>query len=266
MKFSGCLIASDYDGTLYNNEGIITPQVREKIAYYIANGGRFTVCTGRTKQGFHAYDSSYINAPVLLANGSTAYDYAENKLCFKVPVGEEIFDAVRYIAAEFPAVSIEMYSYFNSFVINNSETSHYHFTVQNIDYSVVSDPSEADAPWQKVMLYAPCDFSAKVQEYLKAKWYDVHFLPTTGEYIEIMQQGVDKGTGLLKLADSLNISHDKVFSVGDGFNDVEMLAAAKIGFVPANGCEEAFAAADRVVRSNDEGAVAHVIEILDGIF
>ncbi len=266
MKFSGCLIASDYDGTLYNSEGIITHQVREKIAYFMANGGKFTVCTGRTKQGFHAFDSSYINAPVLLANGSTAYDYSENKLYFKTPVGEDVFDALRDISVNFPNVSIEMYSYYNAFVINNSETSRHHFTAQDIEFSVVNDPDEADAPWQKVMLFAPGDNSEKVQDYLKQKWQNVHFLPTSGEYIEIMQQGVDKGTGLLKLADSLGISHDKVFAVGDGFNDREMLIAAKIGFVPENGSREALEVADRVVRSNDDGAVAHVIEILDEIF
>ncbi len=265
MKFQNCLIASDYDGTLYNNEGVITEQVKEKIAYFIANGGRFTVCTGRTKQGFHAYDSSYINAPVLLGNGSTAFDYSKGELAFSESVGEEIFDALRAVKENFPSVSIEMYSYFNSFVINNSETSHHHFTAQNIGYSVVDDPAQAQAPWQKVMLYAE-DNSLEVQQYLKEKCPSVHFLPTTGSYIEIMKQGVDKGTGLLKLADALNIPHNRVFAVGDGFNDREMLIAAQIGFVPANGSEEALAVADRVVRSNDEGAVAHVIEILDGIF
>ena len=265
MKFDNCLIASDYDGTLYNKEGVITPQVIEKIRYFIANGGRFTVSTGRTYQGFHAYDSAYINAPVLLANGGTGYDYAKNELAFKVPVGEEISDALRDTAKTFPTCAVEMYSYYNSFVINNNETSHFHFEVQKIDYSVVDDPSQADAPWQKVMIYSP-DESVKIQDYLKANHPHVHFLPTTGTYIEVLQQGVDKGTGLLRLADSLGIPHDRAFAVGDGFNDVEMLTAAQIGFVPCNGSKEALAVADRVVRSNDEGAVAHVIEILDEIF
>lgn len=265
MKFSGCLIASDYDGTLYNNEGVVTPQVREKIAYFIANGGRFTVCTGRTVQGFHAYESSYINAPVLHANGSTCYDYETQTLVFGDSVGEEIFEAIRAVVKNFPTASVEMYGFYNSFVINRSDTSHNHFTCQGIEYGVISDPSEADLPWQKVMLYSP-DESADIQSFLQKNYPEVHFLPTTGRYIEIMKHGVDKGSGLLKLADSLCVPHDKVFAVGDGFNDKEMLVAAAIGFVPCNGCEEALAVADRVVRTNDDGAVAHVIEILDEMF
>lgn len=265
MKFDNCLIASDYDGTLYNHEGVITPQVIEKIRYYIANGGRFTVCTGRVHEGFHAYDSAYINAPVLLANGGTGYDYENDKLMFTVPLGEEIFGALRDVAKVFPTASIEMYPFDEAFVIHSSETSHHHFTVQDIKYSVVDDPCRAKAPWQKAMIYSE-NKSVKIQEYLKLNHPHVHFLTTTGTYIEILAQGVDKGTGLLRLADSLNIPHNRVFAVGDGFNDVEMLVAAEIGFAPCNGSPEALAAADRVVRSNDEGAVAHVIEILDEMF
>mgnify|MGYP003414395884 CR=1 FL=1 len=35
MKIKNVLIASDFDGTLKNDEGIITPDVIEKIQYFI---------------------------------------------------------------------------------------------------------------------------------------------------------------------------------------------------------------------------------------
>ena len=77
MKFKNVLLASDFDGTLKNDEGIITHDVIEKIKYFISEGGYFTVCTGRIHQGFHLYDPEYINAPVLLGNGAMAYDYVK---------------------------------------------------------------------------------------------------------------------------------------------------------------------------------------------
>lgn len=265
MKFDNILIASDYDGTLYNEQGIITPQVKEKIAYFISNGGKFTVSTGRTYQGFHAYDKSYINAPVLLANGAMAYDYEKDCISCLDSVGEEIFSALREVHAKYPEASIEMYSIFDSFVINNCPVSSRHFTSQNISFSEVVDPAEAKAPWAKVMIYSE-NQSLEIQEFLKIRHSYVRYLPTKGRYIEIMGAGVDKGTGLLKLADYLGIPHNRVYAVGDGVNDIEMLVAAECGFVPCNGSEEALSVADRIVRSNDEGAVAHVIEILDEIY
>lgn len=90
-------------------------------------------------------------------------------------------------------------------------------------------------------------------------------MPTNGGYIEVMKKGSDKGTGLLFLADALGVPHDRTFAVGDGYNDIEMLVAAKAGFVPENGSPEALEHADYVVHSNNDGAVANVIEILDNI-
>ena len=77
-KFSGILLASDYDGTLAAGDGTIPERVRQAIRAFIAEGGRFTVSTGRTLLGFHAYDPELINAPAILANGgiyeSTVYE------------------------------------------------------------------------------------------------------------------------------------------------------------------------------------------------
>ena len=53
MKFKNVLIASDFDGTLKNDDGIITKDVKDAIKSFISMGGNFTVCTGRIYQGFH---------------------------------------------------------------------------------------------------------------------------------------------------------------------------------------------------------------------
>lgn len=107
--------------------------------------------------------------------------------------------------------------------------------------------------------------SQEVQAFMRENFDDPAFLPTNGGYIEVMKKGSDKGTGLLSLADALGVPHDRTFAVGDGYNDIEMLVAAKAGFVPENGSPEALEHADYVVRSNNDGAVANVIEILDNI-
>ena len=83
MKFQNVLLASDFDGTLKNDNGEITDDVKSAIKYYMNNGGKFTVCTGRIYQGFHLYSPEYINAPVLLGNGAMAYDYEKEKNLIK---------------------------------------------------------------------------------------------------------------------------------------------------------------------------------------
>ncbi len=264
-KFENVLIASDFDGTLKNDKGEITQDVREKIKYFISNGGYFTVCTGRTYKGFHLYDSEYINAPVLLVNGAMAYDYEKKRIVFSDGIGEEGIEAVRKILKEFPGIAVEMYPFDDTFAINPSDESHRHFTSQGIEYKTVSDPAETVFPWAKAMIFAD-DKTAEIQNFMRENVKEISFLPTRGSYIELLKCGANKGTGIYKLAENLGVNRDDIYAVGDGYNDVDMLLAAKAGFVPDNGSKEALEVADYIVRSNNEGAVAEVIEILDKLY
>ena len=70
----------------------------------------------------------------------------------------------------------------------------------------------------------------------------------------------------LRLAESLGCDKKDTYAAGDGYNDVEMLIAANAGFVPENGSKEALSVAKYVTRSNNNGCIAHAIEILDNIY
>ena len=262
MKFEKCLIASDYDGTLYDNTGTVPASVIRAIQYYMSEGGFFTVCTGRIRQGFRAFDPAYINAPVLLGNGAAAFDYTKNEYAFLASMNEEALPLVDALSREFPEMSIELYAPEKIYAIHMSDNTHHHFTSQYLDFIQIGSAAEAEGPFVKIMLDAQ-EKSAEVQDFIRAFGDDPGFLPTRGGFVEVLKKGVNKGSGLFRLADSLGVPHERTFAVGDGYNDVDMLRAAKYGFVPANGSEEAKEAGDFIVRSNDEGAVAHVIELLE---
>lgn len=264
MKFKNVLIASDFDGTLKNDDGIITADVIEKIQYFIKNGGYFTVCTGRIFQGFHLYSPEYINAPVLLGNGAMAYDYEKQKVLFNDAVGEEGIPAINAVLKEFPDISIEFYNFEKVCAINLNQHSEQHFTSQGIDFETVKAPEDAPRPWTKVMIAAH-GCSKEVQNILD-NYPEINYLKTAGDYVEILKKGVDKGTGLLKLAEMLGCSKKDTYAAGDGYNDVEMLLAANGGFVPENGSQEALSVAKYVTRSNNKGCIAHAIEILEEIY
>lgn len=260
--FSGCLLASDYDATLTNSEGVIPQEVRNSIKYFIQNGGLFTVCTGRTKQGFHAYSSDIINAPVLLANGSMAYDYEKEKVAMFCGIESESIDTLRYIEKNFTGIGIEIYGAdFKSYVINPDERNIRHFDCQSIEYSVIDSVSEQVFPAVKVMVSVGKERCKEFCDFLdNAPMGSLKYIPQYGDFIEIISQRTDKGQGLLRLADVCGIAHERVFAVGDGANDVDMLKAASVGFVPENGDILAKNAGDVIVKSNDEFAVADTIE------
>ena len=264
MKFKNVLLASDFDGTLKNDDGVITEDVKSAIKYFIENGGKFTVCTGRIFQGFHLYDPVYINAPVLLGNGAMAYDYEKGEIIFNDAIENEGLPAVNAVLKAFPDISIEFYNFNKVCAVNLNQHSEQHFTSQGIEFHTIKTPEEAPLPWTKVMIAAH-GCSKEVQEILD-RFPEINYLKTTGNYVEILKKGVDKGTGILKLATALGCSQENTYSAGDGYNDVEMLVAAKGGFVPENGSQEALSVAKYITRSNNDGCIAHAIEILDDIY
>jgi hydroxymethylpyrimidine pyrophosphatase-like HAD family hydrolase len=82
--------------------------------------------------------------------------------------------------------------------------------------------------------------------------------------LEIAAHGVTKATGLAELATSHGIPPHEVAAVGDMPNDVPMLRWAGRSFAVANAHPAAKAAAHEVIGSNDDDAVATLIESLLG--
>lgn len=264
MRFDGVLLASDYDGTLTGNDGTIPARNVEKIREFIREGGLFTVCTGRTFQGCHFYDAGLINAPVLQANGAAAYDYAAGRYVFCDGLGAECFAAVEAIFSDFPTVGIELYplAAHEAYSLRMTPDSARHLAAQDIVPLAVTKMAETKPPFQKVMIAAQGGVSAGVQALLDGH-PEVRYLPTSGDWVEILKKGVDKGVGLAKLAKLLGCRPENVYGVGDGYNDLDMKHGAAAFFVPADGAPEARAAATEFVAPRDEGAVASAIERLE---
>ncbi len=260
-KYSGVLLASDYDGTLAANDGTIPERVRQAIRAFIAEGGRFTVSTGRTLLGFHAYDPELINTPAILANGGMIYDYSSGTVTELLGLDETCIPDLRKVAERFPELAVEMYAPDDTCCIHLNERSRRHFEGHRIVPREIGDPSEASFPCAKVMFGGSADDIRAAQEFL-AECPSLSFVPTKGTLLEVLRPGVNKGTTLRRLAELLGIAPENVYAVGDGDNDADMLKAAAAAFVPANGDAEAKVCADYLVCSNDDGAVADAIGII----
>jgi len=82
-KFSGVLLATDYDDTLIAHDGSFPKRNADALAYYIAEGGLFTLATGRGHAPVSRMVPNYpINAPVIETNGTRIYDFQAQKELF----------------------------------------------------------------------------------------------------------------------------------------------------------------------------------------
>ncbi len=73
---------------------------------------------------------------------------------------------------------------------------------------------------------------------------------------------MSKAKGLIELAETLGISHDEIITVGDNYNDIEMLKYAGLGVAMGNAPELVKSKADYVTDSNDDEGLAKFLEKL----
>lgn len=84
---------------------------------------------------------------------------------------------------------------------------------------------------------------------------------SSNRYIEFNQKGVNKGSGLLFLADLLGIRPEETIAVGDNFNDLSMICAAGLGVGVQNTVPDLKPLCDVVTDATcDDGAIGEVIE------
>ena len=105
--FSDVLLTVDYDRTLTAPDSTIPERNLEAIRYFIENGGAFTINTGRSVPMTRVFrDKVPVNAPLLLYNGSAAYDLTERTLTFCHAIELDLWETVRRCQELFPDLTV----------------------------------------------------------------------------------------------------------------------------------------------------------------
>lgn len=263
MNFSGYLLVSDMDATLLTSKHKISDKNREAIEYFIANGGKFTVATGRMYKAVRSFFGQLnINAPAILHNGAQIYDFAEDKVLFEQFIEEERKEALRRVYQDMPELGLEVYCEDTVYIYRScSETTRFN----NRKYEVVYEmPDEIwNKPWIKYLLIG----EKKLLDYYEPIYrrdYDSGYAVRSGKkYLDIVSSGVSKGFALNRLIDILGADTQKVIAVGDNMNDIPMLEAAGISYAVDNAEKPVKEAALFHAPDNNSDAVAYIIEQLE---
>lgn len=113
------------------------------------------------------------------------------------------------------------------------------------------------------MLYVNTDrdYLQQIERDLSDITNDLDVSYSSNRYIEFNRKGVNKGAGLLELAEHLGIQPEETIAIGDNFNDLSMIQAAGLGVGVQNTVEGMRDQCDYITKANhNESAIAEVIE------
>ncbi len=249
------LIASDMDGTLLDEHGEVPPETYDLILALREKGVHFAASSGRRFDRLCQFF-----APVrdkmdfVAANGAQVY--VDGEL-----VDREVFShlGIRRLAktvGKFESLHMALFDDEKSFLLDDEDKF-----VREID----KDLPNAERIWYlpgpdvsilKISIY--CE-DGHVMDYAYALSRELGdeflFAPSGTHWIDALQRGVNKATGIEQVMAHHGITRDEVMAFGDSMNDYEIIRFVGTGCAMANGRPALKAVANRVIGYNYDQAV-----------
>lgn len=263
-KFDGVLLVSDYDDTLLGSHLRVPERNLTALRYFIAEGGRFTIATGRSHRAFaRAAAELPINAPAVLSNGSAIYDFQAGRLLWSSKLRPQAVRDCRTLGEAFPTLAMEVCHGEDIYAYRPNIVTQKHMERVGASY-VERELEEIPMPWTKVVLEEDEPVLRQAQAFVRERWpADYEIIFSNRYLLELTDKGSHKGNQVLRVADLIGVSREHIYCTGDNQNDLPMLEVSAIPFVPANAVQALKDWGATVVGSCDEGCVADIIEFLD---
>ena len=279
-KFTGLLLASDYDNTLtYTEEALrlcrpmppVSKANQAAIRYFMAKGGIFSVATGRAKPAFEAVaDGVPMNGPTVLFNGAAIYDFSTGKYLCEAFLPETARAHIAQTIRELPFAAVELYHDNNDIhALQPNDVTRRHLHVTHSPTVIVDSMEQVPSPISKALFSTEPAHQAALLDYLRGQgWYgDYEIVASSESLVELTARGANKGGMVRRLAALLHIPQANVACVGDHANDISMLTWAGMAFAPANALPEVRALpCVRTLPDCREDAIAALIAVLDEKF
>ncbi len=265
-KFDGILFCTDLDGTLLKNDGTISSENIKAIEYFEKEGGMFTFITGRMP--FYVdniHNAVKPNVPIGCVNGGGLFDWDKGEYIWTSPVPQEVLELIKSVDIEVPRASIQVNTFYKTYFCKENAVMKYFRDITGVP-NLVCDYHDVTEPIAKII------FGGEEEEDILQiqKTLDAHplaenfaFIRSEKHLYEILPKGIAKDTALVKLVEHLDLDINRTIAIGDYDNDIKILKKAKVGIAVANANESTKAVADYITVSNEEHAIAKVIEDLE---
>lgn len=269
------LISLDLDGTLFNNKSIITEKNKQAIKRATDAGISVVISTGRPYTGlpFEQIEGLGINYAIT-TNGAGVYEIPSRKEIHTDCISNEIaFPIIDFLLTK----QVHMDAFIGGDAISPAkclDTAKRLNVPDSIKEYIIDSRTRVDdvkaymlehnTPLQKMTINFQTDENGVLIDREEIRQYlcsnpDINVVCGGYNNLEFTRAGVDKGQGLIHLADHLGIPVEQTMAVGDTENDLEILKAARISVAMGNAIDEIKKNADYITLSNEEDGVAYAI-------
>ena len=261
------IIACDLDETLLKLDRTIDERDKEAIKKAKQLGVKFVPATGRgynsvsdTLQELGLYEEE--DEYVISYNGGAISENKDSKVVYFKGI---TFEQASFLYKKGLEYDVCIHVYTKDMVYA------YNYLQEEIDYLAgrmeVTEIFDKDLEFLRgqdivKVLYMNTDYAylKKIEEELSEYTKDLDVSYSSNRYIEFNHVGVNKGQGLKRLTELLDVDIKDTIAIGDNFNDLSMIKVAGLGVGVANAVEGMKKDCDYVCEAScNEAAIAEVI-------
>lgn len=254
------LVAADVDGTLVDSQKCVPQGFGEAVRRLRDHGVRFVIASGRQYWNvLETFGDAAADAIILPENGSMLFDGGEATYTSRIPDADiaATLDAVRGVSTAYPVLcGVEAAHVSNCSAFCASEMTTY-YARRDIGpgalgragddiickFAIFDDESAARNIWPAVSHLAD----------------RLNVVVSGKNWLDIMNPGVDKGSGLRVIMDRLGVAPEECMAFGDYGNDIGMLRLCGESYAMANATDDVKAVCRHVAPSNDDDGVMRVL-------
>lgn len=243
----------DIDGTIWNEQNEIPLSTLRAIREVRERGHLAFINTGRCKSFIHHRELKEIGFDGVVCGCGTMIEYAGETIFYKKLETELVEHTLRTVRSFgfHPILEGREYLYLDD---EEFGTDPYGMKLKREMGDKLLSIAGEWGRWEVSKL--ACATEGADQEACfaaLAEYYDykVH----NAAVVEMVPKGFDKGKGISKVCELLNMDLSDTIAFGDSVNDLEMLQAAGVGVAMGNGSDAAKRAADYVTSAMEEDGI-----------
>ena len=270
MRPEQTILFSDLDGTLFNSNGVVTPENRRAIEAYIAAGGMFAIATGREPRNALSFIGDLPqNAPAIVVNGCGIYDFAKEEYlhCWTLDRAR-LLPFLRNMLAALPDMELQAYTEKGICYCTPRETANPQLLAMHNPCAFTTLDALENAAFMKCFMYAPEAREAQIMAHIRAGEAAglLRHVPGTTDvggpitYHEVLPVDASKGACVDYLRARPEFRGRTILAAGDYWNDYELLKSADVAVAPSNAIDEIKAICRFTAVSNNEHLIKHIIE------
>jgi Cof subfamily protein (haloacid dehalogenase superfamily) len=126
---------------------------------------------------------------------------------------------------------------------------------------LLKDWSDRKIGPNKMMVMSQAENIAKIQTHLRAIYNGrLNIYPSKPTYLEVMEAGGSKSNAVKFISERFGLKPSEVITMGDNYNDKEMIQFAGMGVAMGNAPDEIKAVADYITDTNNNDGVRKALE------